>query len=423
MLNRSNNDSLNSLLLVQEHLKPVTAGTQSLNAALPEILISILEAVGCRDGHLEIINLEPGTGTAVSVVNGLVEIETSDSLPEPLKAHIENFVQQQGRELYIADTQNEDSWSVASHPETATSSWSAVCTPLRTEGLAVGLLTMLKPGRDRFVQQDILLSSLFAGQIEAALTTLQLQEELLSAERHSRYLLQDNQDLAAILVHDLQGPLGNVLTSLEMVQEGLAQQAESGLSLMMDIAVRSSKQLQTLVHSLLDIGRLEAGQKVTDRRPVSVSELLEYVAEAEGPVLEQRQVTLSQELSPGLPLINVNADIIQRVLLNLFDNALKVSKPGQVIAIRANVENGDGAVRISIVDQGPGIPTVDRERIFEKYQRINGISASKGLGLGLAFCKLAVEAHGGRIWVEDAPVAGACFCFTLPIEASPDPAS
>ena len=170
MLNRSNNDSLNSLLLVQEHLKPVTAGTQSLNAALPEILLSILEAVGCRDGRLEIINLEPGTGTAVSVVNGLVEIETSDSLPEPLKAHIENFVQQQGRELYIADTQNEDSWSVASHPETATSSWSAVCTPLRTEGLAVGLLTMLKPGRDRFVQQDILLSSLFAGQIEAALT-------------------------------------------------------------------------------------------------------------------------------------------------------------------------------------------------------------------------------------------------------------
>lgn len=287
----------------------------------------------------------------------------------------------------------------------------------------MGLLTMLKPGRDRFGQRDILLSSLFAGQIEAALTTLQLQEELLSAERHSQDLLQDNQDLAAILVHDLQGPLGNVLTSLEMVQEGLAHQADTGLSLMMDIAVRSSKQLQTLVHSLLDIGRLEAGQEVTDRRPVSVSELVDFVAEAEDPVLEQRQVTLSQELSPDLPLIDVNVDIIQRVLLNLFDNALKVSKPGQVIAIRANVENGDSAVRVSIVDQGPGIPAADRERIFEKYQRINGISASKGLGLGLAFCKLAVEAHEGRIWVEDAPDDGACFSFTVPVEASPDPAS
>jgi signal transduction histidine kinase len=103
--------------------------------------------------------------------------------------------------------------------------------------------------------------------------------------------------------------------------------------------------------------------------------------------------------------------------LNLLDNALKASKRDQTITIRATVEAGHQFVSICVEDQGPGIPHDYSERVFEKYQRIPGASSSKGLGLGLAFCKLAVEAHGGKIWVKNPAAEGACFCFTVPTAA------
>jgi signal transduction histidine kinase len=108
--------------------------------------------------------------------------------------------------------------------------------------------------------------------------------------------------------------------------------------------------------------------------------------------------------------------MIQRVLLNLIDNALKVSEQGQIITIYAAVDEDDRFIKVCVSDQGPGIPAIHRERIFEKYQQLDELSSSKGLGLGLAFCKLAVEAHGGEIWVEDNPGQGACICFTLPAD-------
>jgi NtrC-family two-component system sensor histidine kinase KinB len=140
------------------------------------------------------------------------------------------------------------------------------------------------------------------------------------------------------------------------------------------------------------------------------------VAEIEKPVLDQRQVTIVRDFEPNLPLINVNIDILQRVLLNLFDNAIKVSKQNQIITVGAFVSEDDNQVQICVIDQGPGIPEEYHERIFEKYQRVETSSESKGLGLGLAFCKLALEAHGGQIWVENIPDQGACFCMMLPFE-------
>lgn len=423
MLNRSYNDNLNTLLLVQESLRPQAAGAISLAGALPDVLVSMLDALDSQDGRITVINRDQTSLTAVSVIGGRVETETTDGLHGTLREEIENVAARHGREIYVADTQQEEGWAVASHPQTTTCPWSAISVPIRTVNSAAGLLTILKPGRDRFVHEDAALTSLFAGQIGTALTSLQLNEEARSAENRSQELLRDNQNLAAILVHDLQGPLGNVLTSLEMVQERLDHQDESDLTLMMDIAVRSSKLLQGLVNSLLDISRLEAGQEVTSHQPLSVSDLVDFVAEVEGPELEQRHVSLARELSPDLPLLFVNIDIIQRVLLNIVDNALKVSRQGQTITIRAHSDNGSRMARISIIDQGPGVPEIYRERIFEKYQRVNGMSTSKGLGLGLAFCKVAVEAHGGRIWVEDSPDEGACFCLTVPVVENDNPAS
>jgi signal transduction histidine kinase len=227
------------------------------------------------------------------------------------------------------------------------------------------------------------------------------------------------QDLAAMLMHDLQSPLGNVISSLELIRSLVSSNdGDSVLHSMLDIAMRSSNHLQTLIASLLDISRLEAGHPITGREPVNVYRLVENSYEFEQPNFEKRGVQFVNLVAADMTDIYVEKSMISRVLLNLLDNALKQSQEAQRITVRAQETKGgesdDEMILISVSDQGAGIPEAYRETIFEKYERINHDSASKGLGLGLAFCRLAVEAHGGRIWVDDAPDGGARFQFTVP---------
>ncbi|HOU40809.1 MAG TPA: ATP-binding protein, partial [Promineifilum sp.] len=131
------------------------------------------------------------------------------------------------------------------------------------------------------------------------------------------------------------------------------------------------------------------------------------------PIFARRGVDLRRHLPNDLPSLYVEPNVISRVLLNLFDNALKYSHDGQLVTVEGRaIDNGE--VLISVSDQGAGIPKEYREIVFEKFRRIKNDSSSKGLGLGLAFCRLAVEAHGGRIWIDDAPGGGARFNLTLP---------
>lgn len=226
-------------------------------------------------------------------------------------------------------------------------------------------------------------------------------------------LEQLRQDLIVMLVHDLKSPLGNVISSLDLIKPAIQKSRhDPELLLLLDLASRSSQQLKRLIDSLLDIRRLEAGQPLGKLAPVHLQKIAENAYEIEQPNFERRGILLRKDLPDTLPPAFVDESMMERVLLNLLDNALKYSGDGQLITIAAE-ETEDGMLLLTVSDEGKGIPVKDRERIFEKYQRIQSDSASKGLGLGLAFCRLAVEAHGGRIWVEDAPGGGARFNVTM----------
>jgi signal transduction histidine kinase len=225
------------------------------------------------------------------------------------------------------------------------------------------------------------------------------------------------EDLTAMLFHDLQSPLGNVISSLELLAYEIPPEAvNTPLYAMLDIARRSSRRLETLIRSLLDINRLEAGQPITEQSRVDVNTLVEEVYEIERPNFEQRRVQFVNELPCELPQAFVEEDMIRRVLVNLLNNALKYSSEDQVITITGHLQPENDRLLVSVCDQGTGIPQKFRESIFEKFERIASKDTNaKGLGLGLAFCRLAIEAHNGRIWVDDAPDGGARFNFTLPL--------
>jgi PAS domain S-box-containing protein len=229
------------------------------------------------------------------------------------------------------------------------------------------------------------------------------------------------EDLSNMIVHDLRSPLVAILDSYELMSdaiEPLGHTAIAGQAL--EVGQRSSRKLLDLVNSLLDISRFENGQMPLDTQFASLQPIVEGTLERLAPLANDQGVIIRNEVPEDLPLLKVDEDKVGRVLINLIDNAVKFSPVGGQVRITAQPNyNGDGTpfVICSIQDAGPGIAPEYRERIFDRFTQVaEGRMHRRGTGLGLAFCKLAVEAHGGKIWVEDSPDGkGSCFNFTLPI--------
>lgn len=229
-----------------------------------------------------------------------------------------------------------------------------------------------------------------------------------------RELEQLRQDLTSMLVHDMRGPMGNlmnVIKTIPIVMEELS--GGSPLVQLVDIALRSGQQMSDLIDSMLDVSRLEQGQVPLNRTWGSADSLFRDVKNQVSSSAEAKQVKLSFKVQGQLPELWVDRVMTHRVLVNLVENALKYSPSRGRIHVGADREGG--FITFSVTDQGPGIPTEYHWRIFDKFARVQYADARTGVGLGLAFCRLAIEAHGGRIWVESAPGQGSTFLFTLPI--------
>ncbi len=129
---------------------------------------------------------------------------------------------------------------------------------------------------------------------------------------------------------------------------------------------------------------------------------------------EDKSIRLRMSLSDDVPLLYIDNNMIERVIVNLLDNAIKYTPEGGIVTLSTTM--GTNEVRVSVKDTGPGIPAEAQAIIFDKFARVEQRNMPYGAGLGLAFCRLAVEAHGGRIWVESGPEAGSTFTFALPLD-------
>jgi two-component system, NtrC family, sensor histidine kinase KinB len=250
-----------------------------------------------------------------------------------------------------------------------------------------------------------------------------VREVLIEGVSHLQWILRDitervnldnlRDDLISMIYHDLRSPLGNIVSSLDVLDSMLPAQYDPAFRSLLNIAMRSTDRIQRLTSCLLDINRLEAGQPVGNRTPTDPIILIRDAVEAVIPVVNNKNQELTVAACQNLPLILVDADMIRRVLSNLLENAVKFSPPGGKISVSAQAI--ESQVQICVQDAGPGIPPSDNERIFDKYTRLHAKEGPKGLGLGLAYCRLAVEGHSGKIWVDSQPGEGARFCFTLPL--------
>lgn len=219
------------------------------------------------------------------------------------------------------------------------------------------------------------------------------------------------QDLTNMIVHDLRSPLASIMASMDMLSRGVAGTITAGQQNVLNIAHNSARYLLDMVGMLLDISRLESGQMPLERVPTAVDTLVAQAVEHISLVAHDRQVMIEVTPPEASLAVNADRDLIVRVLQNLLDNAIKYSGDRRRVVVQALPR--DGVVAFVVRDFGPGIAARDQEKIFRRFSQV-GHQRRNGSGLGLTFCKLVVEAHGGQIWVESTLGAGSTFTFTLP---------
>jgi signal transduction histidine kinase len=278
----------------------------------------------------------------------------------------------------------------------------------------------LRAGGDDFLTKPVRPTELVI-RVQAALRLRRLnaanreQVDLIRRQRDAMTRLQlQKERLTAFVVHDLKNPVSTVDLQAQLIlrDKTLSEKSRAGVSGIRD----EMRALMRLLLNLLDISKSEEGHLAPKLAPVDLPSLVAEVFEANAARAEARDITLRSELAA--PIVKADPDLLRRVLENLLENALRHGPEGSVVAVEG--KEAAGEIELRIRDEGAGVPQALRESIFDRFIQVESTERSvtrSGRGLGLTFCKHAVEAHGGRIWLDDSET-GAAFCLRLPHDPS-----
>lgn len=269
------------------------------------------------------------------------------------------------------------------------------------------MLRGLEAGADEFLSKPVNRLELRA-RVRTMLRIKKQYDDLAAA-------LQLKDDLVNMAVHDMRTPLTTIMGFSQLLLERNDVGPKSHADL--EHILRQAQRLQGFTQDMLMLAKIEQGRLSLSRSELDVNDLILKIMQDHQVMADPRGITLVTQIPPGpAPSILLDAPLFQRVVENLLSNALKFSPLKSTIMVQVEYPNaGAGsaqtpAVRLKVLDQGPGIPAEDRERIFNKFEIVGlkqkGVSQ---IGLGLAFCKLVIEAHGGDIFVEANQPQGSVF--------------
>lgn len=290
---------------------------------------------------------------------------------------------------------------------------SVLVVPLASSRKPIGVLALINSTKGYFDDPDLrftsLLASRFASVLEGTLARErehQLMHQLREADRTKT-------EFVSMLAHELRGPMTTVMGfgyTLRDQSESLPAEKRKEV---LGIIVRETERLARMVNDLLDVSRMESGVLSYEIEPVALDELIENIIQVHSSLRAHHIVDI--QIENDLPKVLADRDRISQVFLNLLTNATRYSPDDTTIRLAAR-RDGEGVVRVSVTDEGIGIPDRDRDRIFEKFAMLPKPGwVKKGTGLGLFITKGIVDGHGGRLWVDSELGQGSTFNFTLPV--------
>ena len=291
---------------------------------------------------------------------------------------------------------------------------SGLCLPLMAGDGCLGVLS-LKPGngRDRFGSEQLSLfetfSSLIASALQRANASQAAEQSKVEAEAEKL-----RNALLSSVSHDLRTPLASVRGSIEAVLISSQGVLSAEAYELLEAARSQSERLTRMVNDLLDINRLQTGKPLLNRQSYYIDEVIGAAIARVKPWLGDR--TLKADVAPHLPLVVIDGALIEQVLINLLENAVKYTPEDGIIRIHA--EKRSMHLYLSVSDNGCGIPEGEEKKIFEKFYRVAHNPAAQGSGLGLAICRAIIEAHGGLIWAANNQTGGMTINFTFPLDST-----
>ncbi len=234
---------------------------------------------------------------------------------------------------------------------------------------------------------------------------------------HAKHLENARKEFVANVSHELRTPLSIIKGYVETLLGGAREDPDVALRFLKTIEKHADR-LTFLVEDLLTISRLESGQVVLHRKLIPLAPLITHAIDGLMPLAKDRNVQFDNRISEDIQVF-ADTNRLEQVVCNLADNAIKYGRSGGKVVFEAR-KTEDGLIEASVADDGPGIPAESRERIFERFYRVDRARSREqgGTGLGLAIVKHIVQSHGGKVWVKSEVGKGSVFYFTLPARES-----
>ena len=312
---------------------------------------------------------------------------------------------------------------------------SAMCVPIRGRKEKLGVIYVDHRGEaGHFTEDHLQLLTMVGNAVGVAVENIRLYEENLKmnvlkavneemreANRKLRELEALKEDLINMVVHDMKNPVTNTMMGLDMVENDREARLTEQQNEFLRLAKRNQYKLSEMMNNLLEISKLESGAVEINAVNTDMLDLVNRTVERHAALMRPDGKTVAVEVDPAAQWIKADPRLVERIVSNIVSNAIKHSPPDGEIIVRVAPGPENGGAEVSIRDFGEGIPKEYHEQIFEKFCQagLREFGHKTDTGLGLAFCKMAVEAHGGKIRVESEPGKGSCFTFSLP--GRPDP--
>lgn len=331
----------------------------------------------------------------------------------PLDKSAAGWVFLQVKPLVINDVQSDERHFREIDQLAGFTTHSLLGVPLILHGKPVGVLEVFnKSANANYTEEDILVLESLASLASTAIQNDMLENTMISSKDESRELERLKNEFIAITSHELRTPLGLILGHSTFLRELVGGDYHEQV----DAIIRNASRLKEIIENLSRVDNYQTGGARVRERKVSITRIIEDVSASFRDVALQKGVSLKIELERGHDLfVDAEASKIAIVLSNLVKNAITFTNAGGQVTVRG--EHESDFVKVTVQDNGVGIPTKDLPRVFDRFYQVEShlTRSHGGMGLGLSVAKVMIEMHGGRIWVESMEGIGSTFTFLLPV--------